>query len=277
MKVIYFLCVSLCLAGCKDEKYYNSSVAKVDSLYREARLKLNDSTTFINLIKDQVATSKATGYSKGLAKAYYLNAYFYDINFKFIDAAKNYFECLNHAKEEGLEKFTYNAQFNLGRINFLSANYSKSRQYYNRALELSLKNNNQPNIANAYEKVGLCYLHESNFTQAKNSFNKGVEINKVLNDDGKIAYLYNLLGITYKDAGDIDSAFYYYDKALETAIGATNEENIIATVFDAKGIAFLELTDTLMAKQMFIEAISKNAFNNKKLAITYNNACFCYN
>lgn len=241
MKVIYFLCVLLFLAGCKDEKYYNSSVAKVDSLYREARLKLNDSITFINLINDQVETSKATGYSKGLAKAYYLNAYFYDINFKFIDAAKNYFECLNHAKEEGLEEFTYNAQFNLGRINFLSANYSKSRQYYNRALELSLKNNNQPNIANAYEKVGLCYLHESNFTQAKNSFNKGVEINKVLNDDGKIAYLYNLLGITYKDTGDIDSAFYFYDKAMEQQLELLMRKILLQQSLMQKGLHFWNL------------------------------------
>ena len=105
-----------------SQKINNSSTSKVDSLYQLSKsLIRDDASKFIPLINKQISISKMNDYHDGIARAYYLLAYYYDSSHKLDKAAENYFQCLKYSKKYMLGKFIYNSLFNLGRIYFLTA------------------------------------------------------------------------------------------------------------------------------------------------------------
>lgn len=277
MKIyIYLIAICLYCFGCKQSKI-NTSISSIDSLYNESKIFVRkDTVKFLALIKKQISQSEFIKYGKGLAKVYYLLAYYYDINHNLGNAAQNYFKCLQYAQEINLEKFIYNALFNLGRIYYLSNEYNKSSFYYEKALEVAKKSNDYQKMFDSYEKIGLCFKKIGKYREAQEIYFEATQVKPSIKTKANLSKLFVLIGITYEELNLIDSSFFYYDKAITTSLGTSVEKNIFALAMDAKGIAFLKLSDTLKAKSMFHQSILTNELNGKQLARVNNNLAEVY-
>ena len=89
-----------------------------------------------------------------------------------------------------------------------------SREYAGKALELSIRNKNRNQEAQALLIIGSIEKDEGNFEKALVYFTRSLPIYKELNDHGGIAHVYNLSGHVRQSQGIYDKALELYLKAL---------------------------------------------------------------
>ena len=94
-------------------------------------------------------------------------------------------------------------------------NTNKALEYYNKALNINLKTDNQNGLLYCYNSLGMINYETNNYVKAKKFLLKSLSINNNLdNKEGEI-YTYNSIALIYHSEKKNDSALFFAKKALK--------------------------------------------------------------
>lgn len=100
-------------------------------------------------------------------------------------------------------------------IAYSDSNYAKSIEYWQKALVLSEKINQQKLVADTYHQLGYCYQNMGEFSLALKNLNNAADIYTNLNDKKSLAGVLNDLGLIYRNWGKYDQALENYLQGLK--------------------------------------------------------------
>ncbi|MDY8138018.1 tetratricopeptide repeat protein [Aquimarina sp. 2201CG5-10] len=123
----------------------------------------------------------------------------------------------------------------LGILNRKRARYTKALQYYLDAQKIFLELNDTLNLSSNYHNVAVVFRFQKEYRKSVETFKKAIRINEKNGIPKKIGDNYIGIGISYKSMNQIDSAYYYYDKANEK-FKLAGHENGINTVKLGKAV-----------------------------------------
>lgn len=169
----------------------------------------------IKISEEAVALSEKLGFYKGRAYAlkniglaYYVKG--------------NYAEVLNYW-EQSLATFqsiedrlgVSNLLNNLGAVYFNQGDDPKALEYYLQSLRVSEELGNQLRIATALTNIGAVYFNNPvNHDKARQYYLRALAISEQTGDPAAIGTSIVNLGETYIASGKLDSAMYFFEKAL---------------------------------------------------------------
>ncbi|HQJ14966.1 MAG TPA: DUF3857 domain-containing protein [Candidatus Omnitrophota bacterium] len=111
------------------------------------------------------------------------------------------------------------ALINIGRIYKFKDDHDKELYYYNKSLEIALKDKNDMNIARAYNALGNWYYHKKLCKEANDNFFKSAKINQskiyIYNHKYNLAGNYLAIGKVFDASRDLEKAEEYYKKSLD--------------------------------------------------------------
>ncbi len=237
---------------------------QIDSLNASAYyfLSLNtDSAEFFNL--QALELSQQQGYKRGRSEALYHKAYLHSYRGDYENAVRTSLEALPDALREGSVDLTSGIYYLLGESYRELGLYSRSADYFLRAVEFDKIHGGPKDISFAYNNLGYLSMEIGDIEQAKMYFDKAMEIyvqmdygfgkgttylnlaeyylklNKtdtaiallnlsepLLRQDSdvyQVGYVQYFRGQIYAKADELDSAAFYYRKALE----ATSTNNFV--------------------------------------------------
>jgi signal transduction histidine kinase/CheY-like chemotaxis protein len=187
------------------------------------------------------------------------------------------------------------------KFNKTNNNYKNCLDFSQKALDYSLKTNNQKNIANSYSNLGItymeiekfddamdvliksvavyatlppssfqafahyslgvCYLEKDNFAMAEKNFDTARSIYKDLNITGAIESLNLQKAIIYKQKGKTDLAFSLFESILSKSI-SSDSDKIKAEALYQMGTIELDKQRTNLALNYLNRALELNNKNN---------------
>ncbi|MDD4900211.1 MAG: CHAT domain-containing protein, partial [Candidatus Omnitrophica bacterium] len=153
----------------------------------------------------------------GFLNSYFLLAEAYQRMGDRPSALKTYFACLLEAQKKRSVKDTNRAYTAIAWEYHLSGEYAKAFDFYQRALESSMKNRDLLHQAVAMRKLAVWYIDNEEYDKALELLTKSSEINR--ERQHIFAHRYNLacdnfdLGLVFSDKGDLPTAAEFYRKA----------------------------------------------------------------
>ena len=122
------------------------------------------------------------------------------------------------------------------------ADYNKALEYYNKALNISLKfGEKNEMVAASYNNIGAVYSDKGDYDKALTYYQKALDIYKQVLPENHpdIATSYNNIGAVYSNKGDYDMALNYYQKALDIRKQVLPENHPdIATSYSNRGVVY---------------------------------------
>ncbi len=107
----------------------------------------------------------------------------------------------------------YSAFYNLAQAYYDSA-YQKSIHYFDKALEISNKQNNWEQVADIHHHIATVYFNQGEFSKALLEYQNALSVYMVHNDIKGIGHVNNSIGVLYKTWGQYPKALEYLLKAL---------------------------------------------------------------
>ena len=104
---------------------------------------------------------------------------------------------------------------NLGTIAYDKKDYSRSLEYYQKALQLYIDLKDKDGIATSYNNIGLAYLDTKEYSKAKVYFFKALKLANELDLYDFSGDIFSNLKFYYEETGDYKNALYYYEKSNE--------------------------------------------------------------
>jgi signal transduction histidine kinase len=109
----------------------------------------------------------------------------------------------------------------IGNIYYASFLYPRAIEYYQQSikiLETHTKNLDQlGGLAVCYQNIGLCQVQQKKYTEALISLKRSLNYRIKSHQIGNLSYAYNTIALVFIDKNEIDSAEYYFSKALTYA------------------------------------------------------------
>ena len=118
----------------------------------------------------------------------------------------------------------------LGIANHLEAKDDTAISFYNRAIEISLANNDSLNTGKLYLNIATSYNSKGNFEQAIENALKSESLFEALNDPNGQARVQNLIGIFYFNREDFDKALSYFKKYNQLAVESRDTGEIVSSM-----------------------------------------------
>ncbi|WP_320019647.1 tetratricopeptide repeat-containing sensor histidine kinase [Labilibaculum manganireducens] len=142
---------------------------------------------------------------------------------------------------------------------------TKSRKYYtvktdsaiyfsDKALQLSIKSNNQKLIINSQIECFYNYSVNRDLTNAKEVLDEAKSIAYIINDSLSIGRVHSCLGYYYVLASKYDSAIIQYNKSLEICEAIKSNKNKINNLIGL-GEIYYERGDLELALSKYVEAL----------------------
>lgn len=160
------------------------------------------------------------------------------------------------------------------------ADYSKSRDYFEKSLELAISQygDNHIMIAHCTNNLGWYYDTIGEYDTAIDYYKKSIEVmSSILGPESKeVGFRYNNLGFVYSNKHMYEMAIDCYQRALSVfrSLSADCEEDI-AVSYNKLGLAYYQMGDyetALSCYQSAISAIEGTRFSESQVAINlYNN------
>ncbi len=124
---------------------------------------------------------------------------------------------INEENLEFISKYKLGIAFTLiGEIYRKLADYEKALKYAMKSKEIAEITNDQVMLASNYNNIGIIHNRLGEFSNAKKNYLIALSINKQLPENAyRIASNYNNLGLIYRTSNSLDSAFYYFNLALQ--------------------------------------------------------------
>ena len=107
----------------------------------------------------------------------------------------------------------FSAFYNLAQAYYDSA-YQKSIHYFDKALEISNKQNNWEQVADIHHHIATVYFNQGEFSKALLEYQNALSVYMVHNDTKGIGHVNNSIGVLYKTWGQYPKALEYLIKAL---------------------------------------------------------------
>ena len=131
---------------------------------------------------------------------------------------------------------------NLGTTYSIRGNYSKAREYLDKALQQFSELRNPTETGNIYNLYGLLYWETGKYDSALVNYDAALRFFKQTNDLEGITIVYSNSGIIYYETGKLDKALSRYSKALEIA-AKRNDRPTLANIHCNIGLVYKELGD----------------------------------
>lgn len=166
----------------------------------------------------------------------------------------------------------------LGKKSFLKGEYPAALDHYLEALRLFQDMGNKKECSSVYNLLAKVYHFQSpnTFTKAEDYCRKAIKIQQELHDSNGLINSYMVLGDLFSDiiADDffnLDTAEYYYKKALNIALKTKTNKKKISKAYSAVGKVYYKANKTdsalLLLKRSL--AIQKEINDSNEIALTY--------
>ena len=172
-----------------------------------------------------------------------------------------------------------------GQTHYLLGEYNKSKDYYQRAIQIRMNvlGPNHVDVATSYDNLGLVYQAMGELEQAKDYHQRAIEIyiNVLGPNHIDVATSYNNLGLVYEGMAELEQAKDYHQRALEIRINVLGPNHVkVATSYNNLGLVYEAMAELEQAKDYHQRAqeIKINVLgpNHVKVATSYNNLGLVY-
>ena len=127
------------------------------------------------------------------------------------------------------------ALFNLGIVTYLNGKYEESTEIFLKAITLFEQLGLDKELALAYSEFGY-QIKRRNLKKAIEYMRKGIGIAETHNYKFELSSMYNNFGVLHEMNNNVDSAAFYYRKALKLKIEVNDAEGIPYCLNDLSGI-----------------------------------------
>jgi len=103
---------------------------------------------------------------------------------------------------------------NIGSVYLTNYDLESAESYFEKALNVKLREVNQSNNSSIYNNLGIIYKSKEDYPKAFEFYDKSLKIREVLNDTAGMAQVYNNLGDCYYLVGDYKKSVEILNKAL---------------------------------------------------------------
>lgn len=155
------------------------------------------------------------------------------------------------------------ANYYAGRIAHNNHNLKNAAQYYLASLEECNKINDNELKARNYYYMGAMHQSQFNYTQAINSYTESERYFDIANNNKYKNLIYISIADCYNLNQKSDSAFIYYDKAIEYAKSSKNEIGL-SHALKNKGIAYRKINKNKEAIECIKQSFSANTTPENK-------------
>ena len=185
---------------------------------------------------------------------------------------------LQICKESELNQFEVSTE--LGQTHYHLGEFTKSKDYHQRALEIKIKvlGAKHIDVARSYNNLGLVHRALGQLEQAKDYHQRALEIqvNMLGAKHIDVAGPYNNLGVVHKELGELEQAKDYHQRALEIQINVLGAKHVdVAKSYNNLGVVHQALGQLEQAKDYHQRAleIKINVLGAKHIdvATSYNN------
>ena len=176
-----------------------------------------------------------------LSKAYTAQGLAYYYQSKLPQAVESYNKGLKIAEQIGDQEHMHLVQNNLAGILIVQKDYTKAKYYLEKNLEYYKNFPSHTLLIVTLNNLGLIHEREKNTTKALEMFQKSANLKVTARVPHAAAQAYNNIGHCFSLLHQPDSAYYYFNKALETNASinnirgmAVNKSNIANILFERK-------------------------------------------
>ena len=155
---------------------------------------------------------------------------------------------------------------NFGYLNMQKGMTSEAYDYFYKALDIYIENNDKKGIALESINLGYLFRQDGNITKAIESYHKALKIQIEINDKLGAATSYNNIGFIFDNQDEPIKALEYYKKALDSYLSIKNKDGIantylnIAYIYKAFGDPLCKASKKEC--QTFANKIAINYLNN---------------
>lgn len=172
-----------------------------------------------------------------------------------VDSAEYYSKLgYNEAKKIQFDNGIAAALGTLGIIEYAKSNYKQALNYYDQAINMYSKLNDEHNISRVNNYIGVIHRLTGNYFDAIKIYLESLRITENLKDEKGMSFTYNNLGVTYGQLGEYDSALSYYYKSAELK-SKLGDEKALATTYSNIGNLKIKLNDLNSAEEFILKAI----------------------
>jgi tetratricopeptide (TPR) repeat protein len=168
-----------------------------------------------------------------------------------------------------LDQLIFRNYNNIGSVYLTNNDPGNAKIYYEKALEINKKKNNQVFYGMIYNNLGIVYKTQENYSRSFEYYNKSLEIRRSLRDTAGIAQVYNNLGDCYYLTGDYPKSIEILTKALAYSRQAGNlssqmkAANFLSLAYEKTGDYRQALENQRLYKQLY-----DSSTNSKQLQFT---------
>lgn len=285
LHITLFLLISISVFA-NNQDSISAEVSKVhDTLKHVVYIKLLDKTT-ANELQDAINYAQlANDYAeKFLTPLKYIEAlktigitFYYKGNFSY--SIKYFKLALKVAESLQNDKQIAELYSNIGVINEITGDYKTATQYYNSALEIFIKLDYPEGMSKIYNNLGIVYQELGLFQQSEQYYKKSLAIDLSLQNYQGVASSYNNLATIHEQQnGNLDSALYYYKKALEIYAESNETLPYYSTVLQSVALIYMKQSKFDTSITLCNETIEnfKKLGSRRQLAVSYRNLAAVY-
>ena len=154
----------------------------------------------------------------------------------------------------------------------LAPNDSKSaHSYFEDLFQLASTQQSEAYLIRAYTGFGACNYYSGEWHAAIENYRNSLRISVSLDDSLNIAKANNNLGLVYTQIGQLDSAIFAYEAALDH-YPALERQKYEASLHINIGLVFQKKGNHQQANEYFLKSLAWSEASNDQVGI--NNACF---
>jgi tetratricopeptide (TPR) repeat protein len=165
-------------------------------------------------------------------------------------------DCFNRCLNSSDETDQFNlamVNFGLGNIYIELADYNQSQKYFETALNIAQKSNQQSLVATIYNNLGILESIRGQRMRAISYYSRSIPVYQKLNDHSGLARIYHNIGMTYADEKNWVQADEFYKKsfAISDSMGFLPLKSI---TFLNRALALTNLKQYHEAKELNFKA-----------------------
>ena len=170
-----------------------------------------------------------------------------------------------------------NAYNVIGICHHLQSDYQIAFQYYQKALNIFIRNNHPKGQSSSLINIGVLYKDQKNYETSTKYFLKAKKFAELGNDSTNIAAIYNNIGINFQNQQHLDSAIFYYLKALGIR-EKLNRLDLMANSYACIATIYSDKNEFEKSLEYHFKSLKIDSLSNEKrnMAITLSNISSVY-
>ncbi|GAB1371599.1 hypothetical protein MASR1M45_16610 [Candidatus Kapaibacterium sp.] len=218
-----------------------------------------ENSTFYEYANKGLNLSKKINFVRGIGDYYRVMGSFNWSIEKIKEAIENFETSINYSKY--LDTISVaRTYYQLGVLNSISANYTKSLEYLLNALKLYESINDTKGVGSCLSDIGSLYLYLSDYNESEKYLLKALEINEKNKDTFYLKLNYSNLGLVKDAKSEFKEGLKYQLKSLKLLGSDINKDHI--TSYINLGNSYLRLVDYKNAEMYYQMVIDSSKVYN---------------